>query len=382
MDPGRAGQVTLPGSPGAGPSTGTRLGSIDALRGFDMLWIAGGDAVVEALRDRTGWPVLATIGGQLDHAAWRGFRFEDLIFPLFVFLAGVSLPWSLARAAESGGRARAVRRMLRRGAVLFLLGVFFYGGFSARWPEIRVLGVLQRIALCTMAAGLLVLWLPPRRVALVAAAILVGYWAALAVANRAADVHPAFAEGENLTNWVDARWLPGKKYDGDHDPEGILSTLPAVVTCLLGYFAGLLIRRTDLTPSATCLHLAAWGLAALGLGLLWGTQFPVIKKLWTSSYVLVAGGWSLLLLAAFHWMVEVRGWTRWTLPFIWIGANSLAVYLFPALVDLGSLSARLVGGDIAHALGSFAPLVAALVQVGVLVAFARFLFRRNIFLRV
>lgn len=376
--------MVLPLSPVAGtpPAPAGRIRSIDALRGFDMLWIAGGDAVIAALRDLTGWPVLAAAGAQLDHAAWRGFRFEDLIFPLFVFLAGVSLPWSLAHATEAGGRPRAVRRMLRRGAVLFLIGVFFYGGFSTRWPEIRVLGVLQRIALCSMAAGLLALMLPPRRIALTAAALLIGYWAALAVANRAADVHPAYAEGENLTNWIDARWLPGKKYDGDHDPEGLLSTIPAVATCLLGYLAGLLLRRTDLTPSGKSLRLLGWGAGSLALGLLWGTQFPVIKKLWTSSYVLVAGGWSLLLLAAFHWLVDVRGWTGWTAPFVWIGANSLAVYLFPALVDLGTLSARFVGGDIAHALGAWAPLVAAMVQVGVLVVFARFLFLRKIFLRV
>lgn len=359
-----------------------RIRSVDALRGFDMLWIAGADAVVAALRELSGWPVLAGLARQLEHAAWRGFRFEDLIFPLFLFLAGVSLPWSLARALAEGGRAAAVRRMLRRGAVLWMLGVFYYGGFSARWPEIRLVGVLQRIALCSMAAGLLALWLPPRRLALVAAGILLGYWAALALANGRYDVHPAFAEGENLANWVDARWLPGKKFDGNHDPEGLLSTLPAVVTCLLGYFAGLLLRRGQLTPAARSVHLAGWGLLALVVGLVWGTQFPVIKKIWTSSYVLVAGGWSLLLLAAFHWVLDVRGWTRWALPFTWIGANSLAVYLFPALVDLGALSARLVGGDIARWLGPLADLTSALVQVAVLVVFARFLHRRGIFLRV
>lgn len=141
--------------------TRDRVRSLDALRGFDMFWIAGADALVAALRGLSGWRPLELLSRQLEHADWEGFRFEDLIFPLFLFLAGVSLPWSLAGAQERGGRREAVRRLLRRGIVLWAVGVLYYGGFSSRWPEIRLVGVLQRIALCSMAAGLLLVWLPP-----------------------------------------------------------------------------------------------------------------------------------------------------------------------------------------------------------------------------
>ena len=266
-----------------------RLVSLDALRGFDMFWILGADSIGSAVLGIQGGSLIHAVGEQLDHVAWEGFRFYDLIFPLFVFMVGVSIVLSRARRVEQEGRGAAMVRIVRRTVLLYLLGIFVYGGFSTPYEEIRLLGVLQRIALCYGITATLYLYFRPRALAAIAGALLLGYWALLAWVPAPGEVSVSFAEGHNIVNWFDSRFLPLRKWDKTHDPEGILSTIPAVVTCLLGVFAGLCVsdpRRTD-REKVTMLALAGVALLLAGYG--WGMAFPIIKKLWTSSYVLVAG---------------------------------------------------------------------------------------------
>lgn len=359
-----------------------RLESLDALRGFDMLWIVGLDGLVGALRGITGWPWLGTLANQLEHVDWEGFHFEDLIFPLFVFITGVAIVFSLDKARARHGTWGALRRVFRRSVLLFALGLFYYGGLSHRWPEIRVLGVLQRIALCYLGASLLYSILDLRGLVLACAALLLGYWALLALVAVPGIGAGHYAESANLTNYVDRMWLPGQRYDGDHDPEGLLSTLPAVATCLLGVLAGTLLKHGRSSPARKAGILAVAGLAGLGLGMGWGHRFPVIKKIWTSSYVLVAGGWSALLLAAFYWVVDVLGFRLWARPFAWVGANAITVYLATNLLSFDDVARRLGGGDLAARLSPFGELWLALLALGLVLALARFLHRRGIFLRV
>src|SRR5438445_9897937 len=148
--------LTQPGTTTAAPATaGQRLMSVDALRGFDMFWIIGADSLVAALNRMSHTPVTSFLASQLEHADWEGFHFYDLIFPLFVFIVGVSLVFSLTKTIEGVGRAEALKRIFRRGILLFLLGIFYSGGFSSPWPDIRLMGVLNRIALAYFFAGLL-----------------------------------------------------------------------------------------------------------------------------------------------------------------------------------------------------------------------------------
>ncbi|MGY8689172.1 MAG: heparan-alpha-glucosaminide N-acetyltransferase domain-containing protein, partial [Verrucomicrobiales bacterium] len=185
---------------------------------------------------------LHTLATQLDHVAWEGFRFYDLIFPLFVFIAGVSLVFSLTKTMEREGRSVAVRRVIRRGLLLWFIGVLFYGGWYNGFGGMRLLGVLQRIGLCYLFAGLLFIYLKPRGLVIAFATLLLGYWAAMSFIPMPGLDQVSFEEGKNLANWVDFKFLPGFKWDGNHDPEGLLSTLPAIGTCLLGVFAGLFLR--------------------------------------------------------------------------------------------------------------------------------------------
>jgi predicted acyltransferase len=360
-----------------------RIMSVDALRGFDMLWIVGGADVVRALQEiGDGRGVLGFLVEQFGHSPWEGFSFYDLIFPLFIFLVGLSIVLSLPRLVERGGARAAHLRLLRRFALLFALGIIYNGGLTDRWPDVRLMGVLQRIALCYLFAGLLFLHLRTRGLIVSFGVIVVGYWALLSFVPAPGQAAVSFEPGRNLANWVDQHYLPGQRFSGSWDPEGILSTCPSVATCLLGAFAGLLLTNASIGKPRKALHLVWSGAVLVTAGYLWGLQFPVIKSIWTSSYVLVAGGYSSVLLGTFFWAIDVRGHQRWAQPFVWVGANALTFYLLSALVPLDGISRRLMGGSVQAALGRYGDTAMACVSLGLIIGLARFMYRRTVFLRL
>ncbi len=301
-------------------------------------------------------------------------------------MVGAAVPLSMDRMLSTEGRSAALVRILKRTLLLYVLGLFYYGGLSTPLGDIRLLGVLQRIALCYGITSLLYLHLRPRNLVITAAGILLGYWALLRWVPVPGFGPGDFAEGHNLTNWFDSQFLPLRKYDGTHDPEGILSTLPAIASCLGGVLACLWLRDEKLTAARRSAGLVGAGLLLVALGWLWGMEFPVIKKLWSSSFVLVAGGWSCVLLGCFHYLIDVRQWKSWALPLIWVGCNPLAIYLISNILDFNALAARFVGGDISHFLDGLWPGFGglALALVGSLICFGicGFLHQRKIFLRL
>jgi predicted acyltransferase len=363
-----------------------RMVSIDALRGFDMFWLVGGQAFVAAVLGLCPKPVQQLLIPQLEHAEWAGFYFEDLIFPLFVFLVGMTTVFSLGKLLVQEGPAAAYRRLVRRAVALYLLGFIYYGGFSRLWPDIRLLGVLQRIALCYFFTGMAVIHLRVRGIAAAFGAILLVYWAWLSFVPVPGAGGVSFEPGKNWSNYLDNLLLPGFKWDKTWDPEGLLSTLPAIATCLLGVLAAELLRTPRLSERLKVLCLIGGGILGLGLGYAWGLQFPVIKKIWTSSYVLVAGGYSCILLGAFYLIVDVWKLRAWTVPFLWIGSNAIALYMAVNIVSFKQLADRLVGGDMKRALSALDPraatLLASAVALGLILLLAAFLYRRKIFLRV
>jgi predicted acyltransferase len=241
--------------------------------------------------------------------------------------------------------------------------------------------VLQRIGLCYLFAGLAFCFLKTRGQVILCVALLAGYWALMTWVPVPGVGAGHFAEGENLANYLDQQYLPLRKWDGDHDPEGLLSTLPAIATCLLGVFAGSLLKSGWADWKKT-LGLVAGGLTLLALGWLWNGQFPVIKKIWTSSYVLVAGGYSCLLLAAFYQVVDVWKIQTWAQPFIWIGMNPITIYMAFELIDFKKIALLFVGGDVQEFLGRYGPLAVALVVMALVFGSCHFLYRRRIFLRL
>lgn len=222
-----------------------RVASVDAVRGFTMFWIIGADGAAKALAEMLSGKgtILSTagniIGGQFEHAEWEGLHFYDLIFPLFIFVTGVAIVFSLTRLVEQESKFAAHWRVLRRSLLLFALGLVYYGGVSESWPDIRLLGVLNRIALCYLFTSLLFLNLRLPGLIVAFVAILAGYWALMTFVSVSGIGVGSYAKDANLANWIDAQYLPGRKWNGAWDPEGLLSTLPAIATCLLGVFAGL-----------------------------------------------------------------------------------------------------------------------------------------------
>lgn len=423
----------------AAAAASQRVISVDALRGFDMFWIVGASSLVFALNQMTHSGPMAFLAGQLEHAEWAGFHALDLIFPLFVFIVGVSMVFSLSRIIGQFGRKEALTRIFRRSVLLFLCGIFLSGGMSERWPDIRLMGVLNRIALAYFFAGLLFCYFKPRVLVAICVGLLIGYWALMTfvpirhiqmtrenlaqLAEKAGDPQTAalfkahdnpsaikdspemaaaqkmfyatttrisgkFEPGLNLSDHIDFQYLPGSKYDNFRDPEGILSTLPAIATCLLGVFAGLLLKSPNVPDRRKVLYLFAFGIASVVLGWLWGMQFPVIKKIWTSSFVLVAGGYSAILLGAFYLVIDVWRFQRWCRPFVWIGMNSITIYAADNIIGgFSNPAERLVGGDVKFFFDTcvakgFGDLVVALVGLLFIFWFVRFLYRHKIFIRL
>jgi len=396
---------------GATTTTTRRLLSLDALRGFDMFWIVGGEELVHALYK--GWPngLTRLLDVQMDHQPWEGVHLYDLIFPLFVFIVGVSIVFSLTKTIEQVGKVAAIKRILVRSVILYCFGLLVYGGISKGLDQVRWMGVLQRIALCYLFTSVLFCLLRPRGLLVVCASLLLGYWALTALIpvrdfnlerhhletmNLEPDspathlrflatktlVRGKFEDGLNLPQQIDFQYLPGHKWDGAYDPEGILSTMPAIGTCLLGVFAGFLLRNPKVSDQKKVLCLLAAGVAGVVLGFLWGLEFPVIKKIWTSSYVLVAAGYACLILAAFYQMVEIWQWRRWCTPFVWIGMNPITIYLAFHLIPFGDYAKLVVGGPVRDAFGVWGDMLVAVTVVALSLGLVRFLYQRKIFLRL
>ena len=371
-----------------------RLMSLDAFRGFIMFWIVGGEALFYALSKLDGVrsEILNTLIIQLQHVSWEGFRFYDLIFPSFVFIVGASIAFSLGKLQTSGSRRAAVRRVILRGLLLWLIGIIYYGGISNGLydPEtnrgVRLLGVLQRIGICYLVAGLLFIYLPVRGLVMAFLVLLAGYWALLSFVAVPGQEMVSFEAGRNITNWFDSKYLPFAKWSGTYDPEGILSTLPSIATCLLGVFVGLLLKNKKLTRGKRVLIFFGVGFIFVLCGHLWGGYHPVIKSLWTSSFVILAGGWSLILLSFFYLVIDVTNIKKWAMPFVWIGMNPIMIYLLSTVLDFNHIAKRVLGGPVEEWADGILPgLGALLIAVGgifLIFWLCQTLYKRKVFLRI
>jgi predicted acyltransferase len=358
-----------------------RIVSIDALRGFDMFWIIGGGTVLESLLQVWENPVTEMIHKQLEHVEWQGFHFEDLIFPLFLFIMGVVLPFSISRRRERGQSLPMLYlHILKRSVVLISLGLIFNNLLSFEFSEMRWPGVLQRIGLCYFFAAIIVLHTKWRTQAIFVAAVLILYWLAAALIPV-----PGFGAGVMtpegcLSSYIDQRLIPGELYYGFGDNEGLISTLPAICTVLIGSLAGLWLR-SERPGSRKAAGLAVAGLACAAVGYLWGFVFPIIKIIWTSSYTLFSGGLCLMLLALFYWIIDVKGYRKWTIFFVVIGVNPITIYFLQRFVDFDSIAEFFFSGLAANA-GQVSPLI---IPVGVLAIkwlLLWFLYRHKIFFKV
>jgi predicted acyltransferase len=318
LDP--AGQPQLPG----------RLVCLDVYRG---LAVAGMILVDNPGSDaKAYWPII--------HAEWNGWTPADFIFPSFLFLAGISIVFSFSSRLQRGASrptifSHAIWRSLLLIAVGLLVNASPIYGFDPH--TFRFEGVTQRIALCYLVAAALELWSGRRGQIIALVACLVGYWALLRFAPvpglgiPGRDI-PFMDPDRNLVAWLDRRLFMGHLYNGTRDPEGILSTIPAIGTILMGLLTGhwLRARRSDATKVA---YMLLFGVAGLVAGEVWNRWFPINKNLWTSSFVLFSGGFALAFLAILYWVLEMKKWRgAWTMPILVFGMNAIAGFVADSLV--------------------------------------------------
>ena len=362
---------------------GARLLSLDALRGFDMLFIMGLTPVVAGLCNAFGFDDGCWLAQQMRHVDWHGFAQHDTIFPLFLFIAGVAFPFSCAKMRERGWSAsRICGKIAWRAFALVMLGMAYNGLFNKGFGEVRWASVLGRIGLGWAFAALLYLAFSLRSRIVIALGILVGYWAVMryaAVPGAPAGADPWSAEW-NFAAYVDKLFLPNATKG---DPEGLLSTLPAIVTAMLGMFTGEFVRwKERLGGGAKVLVMFAAAAVLLAVGLAWSNWMPVNKKLWTSTFVLVAGAYSLVLFAAFYWIVDVKMCRRWTFFFRVVGMNAITVYLLQRIVDFNAVSRFFVGGVAGPLPSVWAGVLIASGHLAVCWLVLWFLYRKNVFLKV
>lgn len=365
-----------------------RLASLDALRGFDMLFIIGLASFIAAVCRLFPGGEDSWLLHQMQHVSWDGLRHHDTIFPLFLFIAGISFPFSFAKQQEKGvPRWKTYLKIFRRAFILVLFGLICNGLLKFQFSSLRFGSVLGRIGLAWMFAALLFINIKPSVRAVIAVVLLVGYWLLLRFVpapDAPAGAGPFSFEG-NLVGYVDRCLFPGHLYKGDggvFDPEGTLSTVPAIVTAMLGMFTGEWVRKKNLSGGSKTLWMVAAAAVLLILGLVWSRWFPLNKKLWSSSFVLVVGAYSLAMFALFYWIIDVKGWKKWAFPLIVVGMNSIAIFMIPRIIDFKHATDFFLEG-----LCSIMPPLwgKALWHLGFLVLgwlFLYFLYKKKIFLKV
>jgi predicted acyltransferase len=365
-------------------SLGGRIASLDALRGFDMFWIIGGDAICRSLPAIKDAPLTRLLARQVDHNPWAGFTFYDLIFPLFLFIIGAVFPFSLLKRIEKGeSKKHLYFHIVKRSLILILLGLMAGGLLEFDFANMRWMGVLQRIGLCYFLVSILVVNTKWRTQVGVFVGILLLYWAATMLVPV-----PHFGAG-NLTpegclhSYIDQKVLPGRisaEFYGPGDSLGVISTLTAACSLLLGVFAGTWLK-SERSGNKKALGLFMSGILCLAMGYLWGMVFPIIKHIWTSSYVLWAGGWCLLLMAVFYWVIDVKGRSRWAFFFVVIGMNAILIYFGQEVIDFDKISTFFLSG-VAQNAGVIGLAILPIGALAVKWLGLRFLYRHKIFFKV
>jgi predicted acyltransferase len=367
--------------------TGTkeRLQSLDTLRGFDMAMLVGGGGIIVALANLTGWNWMEVLATQAHHhVEWEGFRFYDMIFPLFMFISGVAIPYAINSKLEKGvARSLLFKKIFIRLLALIAFGIIYNGATSRGFTNLRYVSVLSQIGFGYFFAALISLYSKSIKGPVY---WMLGIMAGIAAMQLFVPV-PGYGAGTfepatTINAWLDQHLIPGRLNDDVFDPEGVLCIVSAVSVTLMGTLAGYVIRSWKQSPSKKALYIALAGIVAIALAYGLKPVYPVIKKMWTVPYVLMAGGYSALLLSLFYYVIDVKGSKSWTLFFRVFGMNSITIYMGVRIIDFHDISRFFLNWTSIHINEQWGALF---IAIGVLVlqwAALLFLYRRKIFLRV
>ncbi len=359
-----------------------RLLSLDALRGFDMFWITGGGSLVAILAKLTGFGWMQVLNEQMEHVPWNGFHFEDLIFPLFMFISGVAIPFALVSKLEKHvPKADLAKKAIFRGLALVLLGWIYNGVFTDGFEHPRLLSVLGQIGLGYMFAALIVIYTKSFKSTL--------YWlggilVSIGIIQLLIPV-PGIGAGvltpEGCMNgYIDRMLVPGRLHGKIFDPEGLLCIVSAITVTLMGSVAGHFLRDKKANDQQKIKTLLLIGASTIAVALVLSTFYPFIKACWTSSFNMLTGGIGFLLISLFYWIVDVKGWKKWSFFFRVIGMNSIFIYLFHNFVDTERLTSRFLGWTVLW--GEFGELIFCVGGIMIVWSLLYYMYKKGIFLRV
>jgi predicted acyltransferase len=374
-----------------------RLISLDALRGFVMFWIMSGEHIIHALAKAAPIPVFVWMSAQMHHTDWNGVTFYDMIFPIFLFVSGVSMPYSFDRKRSVAGVTSPIKlpakekqkiylSMVKRTCILLFLGFIVNGllrfdGFE----QTRFASVLGRIGLAWFFAGIIYLNFDFKQQLFWFVGILVGYYFTLKfvpVPNFGAGI--LTPEG-SFTSYFDQQFLPGRLHSKVYDPEGLFSTIPAIATALIGVLLGTFLKEkaVDFSINKKLLIMMVSAVVLMGIGMLWNYDLPINKRLWSSSFVCYVGGFSILLFAFFYLIIDVMGFHKWAFPLVLIGSNSILIYMaFEGFVNFGHTAEFVFGGIIEYFPFLWQPVFTALSVTIIQLILLYFLYKRKLFLKV
>ncbi len=370
--------ITEPKSQSASGSE--RLVCVDALRGFDMLWIIGGAEVIMSLGKASGIGLLSNMEVHFDHT-WGQFHFYDLIMPLFLFIVGVVMPVSFRNRLKKGVRKKELyRHILKRVVVLYILGLIASGHLLTfdttkmhLWTD-----TLHAIAVGYLVSSILILQLSRKWQLSITAGLLALYWLVMALIPIPGHGAGIYKPDVNLALYIDnavlGHWQEGAGWTY------ILTNMTFVCSVMLGVFAGQLLL-SDIKPIRKAWLLALIGICCMIAGKVWGIWFPVIHHLWTSSLVLFAGGLSFLLLAFFYLLIDIWGYKRWAFFFVVIGMNAIAVYVATHLFDFTEIGNVFVGG-LLRFLGPWADFVESAAALAIVWLILYYMYRNKTFIKI
>ena len=367
-----------------GNATDQRLYSLDALRGFDMFWIIGADEVFHQLAKSTESPFWESVSTQFTHPSWNGFHLYDLIFPLFLFLAGVSTPYSIGRSLSEGKtKQQLLLRVIKRGLILVLLGFIYNNGLQLHpIADIRFSSVLGRIGIAYMLANIIYLYAKEGIPIICFFGLLIGYWLILKFTSA-----PGFPMGDltmegNFASYVDRSILPGKLSLVIHDTVGLFNNIPAISTALAGIITGIYLKKTNIDKKKKSWVMALCGLSCLALAQIWNLDFPINKNMWSSSFVMHTTGFSLLLMSLFYYIIDVLGYKKWAFFFKVIGMNSILIYISGKFINWRFTTNGFFQWLIDWVGDPYNAVVMALCMILIKWTFLYLLYQKKIFLRV
>lgn len=365
-------------------TTKERLLSLDTLRGFDMAMLLGGGAIIIALAELTGWNWLEVMAIQQHHVEWEGFRFYDLIFPLFMFISGVAIPYAITSKVEKGvAKSSLLKKIFYRLLALIALGILYNGAAQRGFTNFRYVSVLSQIGFGYFFAALIFLYSRSIRGPIF---WLLGIMGGVAILQLFVPVSGygagTFEAATSINAWLDQLLIPGRLHGKVFDPEGVLCIVSAITITVMGGLSGYLLRKPGKASSKRALYIALAGVGAIVIAQVLSPYYPIIKKMWTVTYVLKAAGVSALMLALFYYVIDVKGSKNWTLFFRVFGMNSITIYMGARIIGFWDISEFFLGWTSVHINEQWGALFLAMGVLVIEWALLYFLYKRKIFLRV